>query len=414
MRDRAIRPAGTYKDVMTLDLLSTMAVAGLVITLGEWLCRRVAVLSRFSVPPPVVGGLVVAVALALSGALGAPAVSFDTTLQQPLLITFFASIGFAARIALLRLGGPQVLRFWGLCTAAAIAQSLVGILVAVLFGLPLLFGVLVGVVTLSGGPATGMAFAPAFEAAGVGGAGAIAVASAMSGIVLGGLLGGPTASSFIRRHSLATATPPNATPLDAPTAAVSSNAAGGDAATNVARLTGTLATLLVVIALGALVSGWIGGLGVTLPAYIGAMAVAALVANLPNGERFFSPRVIDIVGQLALSWFLAMWLMTLDLRKLDGLAWPLITNLVLQAALLWLVLGVVWRVMGRDYDAAVMGGGFVGFMLGTTATALAVMRTLVVQFGAAPRALLVAPLVGAFFIDFTNAFIITVFLNLLA
>lgn len=398
---------------MTLDLLPTLAAAGLVIALGEWLCRRLGVLSRFSIPPPVIGGLLVSVGLAVSGAFGAPTVSFDTSLQQPLLITFFASIGFAARIALLRLGGPQVLRFWALCAAVALAQSFVGMLVAVLFGLPLLFGVLVGVVTLSGGPATGMAFAPAFEAAGVGGAGAIAVASAMSGIVLGGLLGGPVASSWIRRRSLTGAGPAAGVP-DAP--AVDAPSPDGDdhSGLSVTRLVGTLTTLLVVIALGALLSAWIGALGVTLPAYIGAMATAALVANLPKTERFFSARVIDVVGQLALSWFLAMWLMTLDLRKLEGLAWPLVTNLVLQALVLLGVFGIVWRVMGRDYDAAVMGGGFVGFMLGTTATALAVMRTLVAQFGTAPRALLVAPLVGAFFIDFTNAFIITAFLNLLA
>lgn len=407
---------------MNLGLLPTLAVAGLVIVFGESLCRRVGILTRFSVPPPVVGGLLVSIALAVSGVLGAAPVSFDTTLQQPLLITFFASIGFAARVSLLRRGGPQVLRFWGLCTALSIVQSLLGMLVAVWFGLPLLFGVLVGVVTLSGGPATGVAFAPAFEAAGVSGAGAIAVASAMSGIVLGGLLGGPAASTLIRRRGLAneatTATAKASAPAVADSAAAALDATPATdpdpAEASVSRTIGTLATLLVVIALGGWLGDWIGSLGVTLPAYIGAMALAALVANLPGSERLFSARVVDIAGQVALSWFLAMWLMTLDLRKLDGLAWPLITNLVLQAALLLLVLGVVWRVMGRDYDAAVMGGGFIGFMLGTTATALAVMRTLVAQFGAAPRAFLVAPLVGAFFIDFTNAFIITVFLNLLA
>jgi ESS family glutamate:Na+ symporter len=115
-----------------------------------------------------------------------------------------------------------------------------------------------------------------------------------------------------------------------------------------------------------------------------------------------------------LSLFLAMWLMTLDLRQLAGVALPLMVNLVLQAVLLVGVFGIVWRMMGRDYDAAVMGGGFIGFMLGTTATALAVMRTLAARFGVAPRAFLVAPLVGAFFIDFTNALLITGFLNLLA
>lgn len=393
---------------MTLDLLSTLAVAGLVVALGETLCRRVGLLARFSVPPPVVGGLLVSAVLGMWAGSGAPPIVFDQTLQQPLLITFFASLGFAARVALLRLGGAQVIRFWGLCAAVAIAQSLVGMGVAALFGLPPLFGVLVGVVTLSGGPATGVAFAPAFEAAGVAGAGAIAVASAMSGIVLGGLLGGPAAAQWIRRRGL------GGERRSGEAAAVALESAVDDEPLSAGRVGSTLTVLLAAVALGALVSRAIGDLGVTLPAYIGAMAVAAVIANLPGTRRAWSPRVIELVGHIALSWFLAMWLMTLDLRQLEGAAWPLVTNLILQAGVLWLVFGVVWRVMGKDYDAAVMGGGFIGFMLGTTATALAVMRTLAARFGAAPRAFLVAPLVGAFFIDFTNALIITAFLNLLA
>jgi ESS family glutamate:Na+ symporter len=168
---------------MTLDAVQTLAVAGVVAWLGQLVCRRVDWLARLSIPGPVVGGLAVAITLLALRSAGMPAPEFDTTFQKTLLIAFFATLGFGARLDLLRRGGPQVFVFLLMCGAFGVLQSLVGMLVADMFGLPSLFGVLVGVTTLSGGPATGAAFAPQFEAAGVEGAGAIAVASAMSGIV---------------------------------------------------------------------------------------------------------------------------------------------------------------------------------------------------------------------------------------
>lgn len=422
---------------MTLDAVQTLAFAGVVAWLGQVVCRRVDWLARLSIPGPVVGGLAVAIALlALRGA-GLPAPEFDTTFQKTLLVAFFATLGFAARLDLLRRGGPQVAVFLLLCAVFAVMQSLVGIFVAQLFGLPSLFGVLVGVTTLSGGPATGAAFAPQFEAAGVTGAGAIAVASAMSGIVLGGLLGGPLAVRLMRRHGVLQASDRSSTrgaSSDAgrspgvgrpPGARLSSTASVPDASSASSptdeppgerRVFGSVVLLLVVIVAGQWVSAGIERLGITLPGYIGAMLLAAIAVNGAEALGRWRPSiaVLDMLGAVALSLFLAMWLMTLDLRQLHAVAGALLVNLALQVALIAAFLGVVFRAMGRDHDAAVMSGGFTGFMLGTTATALAVMRALVERHGAAPRALLVAPLVGAFFIDFVNAIIITTFLNLLS
>ena len=163
---------------------------------------------------------------------------------------------------------------------------------------------------------------------------------------------------------------------------------------------------------------WIGkgftALGLTLPSYIGAMLVGAFVRNLDDRTGWFklSLPTIDLIGNVCLALFLSVALMNLKLWELAGLALPLLLNLALQVMVVAVfAYWVVYRLMGRDYDAAVMGGGFIGFMLGTTANAMAVMRTLVERYGIAPRAFLVAPLVGAFFIDFTNALIITGFLN---
>lgn len=400
---------------MTLDAMQTLAVAGVVAWFGQVVCRRVGWLARLSIPGPVVGGLAVAIALlALRGA-GMPVPEFDTTFQKTLLVAFFATLGFAARVDLLRRGGPQVLVFLALCAAFAVMQSLVGIAVAQLFGLPSLFGVLVGVTTLSGGPATGAAFAPQFEAAGVTGAGAIAVASAMSGIVIGGLLGGPLAVRLMRRHGLRGAAAAQAAPTDATPDPVPGTAPVADEVPGERRVFGSVVLLLVVIVGGQWIGVGIERLGITLPGYIGAMLLAAIAVNGAQALGRWRPSiaVLDMLGAVALSLFLAMWLMTLDLRQLHAVAGALLANLALQVALIAAFLGVVFRAMGRDHDAAVMSGGFTGFMLGTTATALAVMRALVERHGAAPRAFLVAPLVGAFFLDFVNAIIITTFLNLL-
>ena len=410
---------------MTLDAVQTLAVAGVVAWLGQIVCRRVDWLARLSIPGPVVGGLAVAITLLALRSAGMPAPEFDTTFQKTLLVAFFATLGFAARLDLLRRGGPQVLVFLGLCAVFAVMQSLVGIFVAQIFGLPSLFGVLVGVTTLSGGPATGAAFAPQFEAAGVTGAGAIAVASAMSGIVLGGLLGGPLAVRLMRGTAAARPSVPSSLGGAAPVATSAPASVGSEArkATDdldevpgERRVFGSVVLLLVVIVGGQWVSAGIERLGITLPGYIGAMLLAAIAVNGAEALGRWRPSiaVLDMLGAIALSLFLAMWLMTLDLRQLHAVADALLVNLVLQVALIAAFLGVVFRVMGRDHDAAVMSGGFTGFMLGTTATALAVMRALVERHGAAPRAFLVAPLVGAFFLDFVNAIIITTFINLLS
>ena len=413
---------------MTLDAVQTLAVAGVVAWLGQVVCRRVGWLARLSIPGPVVGGLAVAIALLALRSAGMPAPEFDTTFQKTLLIAFFATLGFAARLDLLRRGGPQVVVFLALCAVFAVMQSLVGIFVAQLFGLPSLFGVLVGVTTLSGGPATGAAFAPQFEAAGVTGAGAIAVASAMSGIVLGGLLGGPLAVRLMRGQGAARPSGPSpaASVRPAVTASPASLAPDARARPDPAdpaedvpgerRVFSSVVLLLVVIVGGQWVSAGIERLGITLPGYIGAMLLAAIAVNGAEALGRWRPStaVLDMLGAVALSLFLAMWLMTLDLRQLHAVADALLVNLALQVALIAAFIGVVFRAMGGDHDAAVMSGGFTGFMLGTTATALAVMRALVERHGAAPRAFLVAPLVGAFFIDFVNAIIITTFLNLLS
>ncbi len=394
--------------MLELDAVQSIALAGVALFLGYGLCRAIPVLGRYNLPPPVIGGLVFALAAWVAHARGAQLFALDTSLQTPLMIAFFTTVGFNASFWLLKISGRQVLVFLLLASVFAVVQNLLGIAVAMGFGLHPLFGVLAGSATLTGGPATGLAFAPLFEQAGVTGAASIAVAAAMAGIVCGGLIGGPVATILIRRHGLVSSQPQD---HQAP-----SEDRSVDVATESQREHAALKSVVVILVamwLGAWVGEWISASGVTLPAYVGAMLVGAAIRNLDDrtGWLQLSVPTTDLVGNVCLSLFLSLALMNLKLWELAGLALPLLVNLGLQAALVSVFCVVVLRAMGRDYDAAVMGGGFIGFMLGTTANAMAVMRTLVERYGAAPRAFLVAPLVGAFFIDFTNALIITGFLN---
>jgi len=394
--------------MLQLDAVQTLAFAGIALFLGYALCRAIPVLGRYNLPPPVIGGLVFAIAAWIAHDRGATLFVLDTGLQSPLMIAFFTTIGVNASLRLLKVSGKQVVVFLGLASLFAVAQNLLGMAVAVGFDLHPLFGVLAGSTTLTGGPATGLAFAPLFEAAGVQGAESIAVAAAMSGIVLGGLVGGPVITVMIRRFNLVSTRPQDHVAPDLAEA----TAAQSDAEREYGALK-SIVVILVAMWLGSWVSEWISATGITLPAYVGAMLVGAVIRNIDDATGWIGMSVptTDLIGNVCLALFLSVALMNLRLWELAGLALPLLVNLGLQVAMVAAFCGVVFRVMGRDYDAAVMGGGFIGFMLGTTANAMAVMRTLVERYGAAPRAFLVAPLVGAFFIDFTNALIITGFIN---
>jgi ESS family glutamate:Na+ symporter len=400
--------------MLTLDPIQTLACGGLCLVAGYLIRRHVPLLARFNIPAPVIGGLLVALAVLACRYWDYTPVQFDTALKQPLMVAFFTSVGFNASVALLKVGGRQVALLLGLATVALIVQNLVGMGVAGAFGLHPLFGVLAGSTTLAGGPATGLAFAPLFEQAGVRGAESIALATAMAGIVCGSILGAPLATLLMERFHLQPR--PSAAVVDVAIEIVQEDE-GGSADGEGDRIhAGLKGFVLIVVAMG--IGTWVSvgldALGVTLPSYIGAMLVGAVIRNLDDATGWIGLPLVrmDVIGGICLSLFLAVALMDLHLWELAGLAAPLFVNLIVQALLmaLFCLWPLLWM-MGRDYDAAVMAGGFAGFMLGTTANAMAVMGSLTERYGPAPRAFLVAPLVGAFFIDFVNAVVITIFVN---
>jgi ESS family glutamate:Na+ symporter len=412
-----------------LDLIQTVAFAGLILFVGYGLKRLIPALARYNIPAPVAGGLPVAALFAIGYAVDWRPLAFDTTLQTPLQNTFFASVGFGASVLLLKRGGPLVLLMMVVASLVAALQNVLGAAVAYLLGEHPLMGVLAGSVTLTGGPATGLAFAPLFEQAGVPGASTLAVSAAMVGIVAGGLMGGPIGTYLLDRH-------PRRVPAAPKPASVGGRAVSTDGTLeNLAEqqfpepatavpagedveayaLVKHLVVIITAVGAGVWVSAGLQALGWTLPAYIGAMIVAALMRNLDDATGLIgmSQRTIDDLGTVALALFLVMALMTLRLWELAGVVIPLLVILFCQVVFIAAIcLLAIPRLMGRDYDAVVMSSGFCGFMLGTTANAVANMGALVERYGPAPKAYLVVPLVGAFGIDFINGLLITGFLNI--
>ena len=421
--------------MLVLDQVQTVALAGLVLFFGHWLKRAIAPLARYNIPAPVIGGLLISLlALAahyrglrllhadVADTSTSAVLRIDRALRDPLMIAFFTTIGFGARLSLLKVGGPLVVVFFVAATIVAVMQNVLGAAIAVALGQAPLLGVLAGSVTLTGGPATGLAFADLFEQANVPGAATIAVAAAMVGIVSGGLIGGPIGTFLIERERLRRRVdvaadirlPSAADVVERQIAEPPPSVPPGEDIGAYALLKGIVA-ILAAMWVGAWVSRGFAAMNITLPAYIGAMLVGAVVRNFDDVTGVFrlSQQTLDDLGTAALSLFLALALMTLELWQIAELALPLAVILLGQVAMIAAIsLWIIPQITGRDYDAAVISSGFCGFMLGTTANSMANMEALVERYGPAPKAFLVVPIVGAFFIDFTNALIITAALNL--
>ena len=361
-----------------LDTLSTLVAATLVLLLGRKLVHSVSFLKKYTIPEPVAGGLLVALALLVLKKSMGWEIDFDMSLKDPLMLAFFATIGLNANLASLRSGGKVLGVFLIVVVGLLLMQNAIGIGMATLLGLDPLMGLLAGSITLSGGHGTGAAWSKLFiERYGFENATEVAMACATFGLVLGGLIGGPVAR-YLVKHS----TTPNGRPDDemVPTAFEKPDV-------------GRSITSLVLIE--------------TI-----AMIAICLTVALMGFYRVFE-RAVSVLGNVCLSLFLAMALMSLKLWELASLALPMVAILAVQALFMALyAMFVTWRLMGKNYDAAVLAAGHCGFGLGATPTAIANMQAITERFGPSHMAFLVVPMVGAFFIDIVNALVIKLYLML--
>jgi ESS family glutamate:Na+ symporter len=415
---------------LKFDLVLTLALAAVALFVGGLVQRRIALLRRASIPAAAVGGLMFALLVLALRAGGTLGLTLDSSLRAPLQTAFFTTIGLGATTSLLRAGGWRMGLFWLIASVLAVVQNVAGLGVARAVGAPAGLGIICGSLTLTGGPATGLAFTSLFEGLGIQGAGALIIASATFGIFISNLVGNPVATALIRRFRLAaprTADTTNATEAefwaigamgDVTGERDEHEAASGrrthEALTGAALLR-QLLIILTVMGAGALLSLGLTRLGLTLPGYIGAMLLAALLRNLDDRAEAcrLDMNAIEALGAIALALFLVLALMDLKLWQLAGLALPMLAILAVQVGvtIAYAVL-VTFTLLGRDYEAAVTTSGHIGFGLGITPNAVANMEALVARYAPAPRSFLVVPVVGAFFIDFSNALVITLFVNL--
>jgi len=395
---------------MNLDTLETLMGASLVLLLGRQILARTDILRTYSIPEPVVGGLLVALLAFALRAFFQIDVRFDTTLQTPLMLTFFATIGLNADLAGLKAGGRSLIVFLGVVVGLLVMQDALGLVLAWALGQERLLGLLGASVTLSGGHGTGAAWAKVFaERHGLASATEIAIACATFGLILGGVIGGPVARFLITRHSLV----PNPESDAAGTSGFEQPKANRPITAN--AVIETIALIAVCLAVGSALASWLGGTAFELPAFVCVLFVGVVLRNglaVSGWYQVFEDEV-SLLGNVSLGLFLAIALMSLRLGDLASLALPLFAILVVQAiAMAVYAIFVTFRVMGRNYDAAVLAAGHCGFGLGATPTAIANMQAITERFGPSHLAFLVVPMVGAFFIDIANAIVIKLFLLL--
>ncbi|HYF84533.1 MAG TPA: sodium/glutamate symporter [Clostridia bacterium] len=398
--------------VLKFDLIQTIALAVAVLFLGQTLRKRIDFLEKYCIPAAVVGGLIFATLFLVLRQTGILALEMDITLQKVLMTAFFTTVGFTASFKLLKKGGIKVLVFLGVSVILVLLQNIVGVSLAKAFNLNPLLGLATGSVPLTGGHGTSGAFAPLFEKAGAIGATTVAMASATFGLVIGSMIGGPIAKRLIEKYGLSQNHH-------------KSKAAGKAAVILVEKtkelIPGNFASaasqIILAMGLGTIISTFFQSVGMTFPSYLGAMFAAAIMRNISDGTKLYNTFMdeIDVIGSVSLSLYLSMALMGLKLWELAELAVPLVVMLLAQTILMILfAYFVTFRLMGRDYEAAVLASGHCGFGMGATPNAIANMETLVSKYGAAPAAFFILPLVGSLFIDFFNAGIITAFMNFFA
>ncbi|WP_432665410.1 sodium/glutamate symporter [Wukongibacter baidiensis] len=397
--------------ILNLNVIQTLALAVLVLLLGQGIKKKVNFLEKFCIPAPVIGGLIFAIFILVCKQTGALTLEMDMTLKSLFMTAFFTTVGFTASFKLLKKGGVQVIIFLLLATVLVILQDVVGIGLAKVFGLNPLIGLSTGSVPMTGGHGTSGAFAPLFEQKGAVGATTVAMASATFGLIMGSMIGGPLGKRLIEKNNLLKKKE-------------NSNVALAEAAIAEVGIKRELDSnsfmagacqIIIAMGLGTILSVLLQKTGMTFPPYIGAMFAAAIIRNISDFTGIYKVfgEEIDIIGNTSLSIFLAMALMGLKLWQLADLAGPLVVMLVAQALLMGLfAYFITFNVMGRDYEAAVMSCGHCGFGMGATPNAMANMNALSGKFGPAPRAFFILPLIGSLFIDFFNAGIITFFMNL--
>ena len=417
-----------------LDMIQTAGVGALALIVGMILTRKVAFLQKFCVPSPVSGGIIFSLlTLALYGWFRVE-VSFDGTLKDVFMLAFFTSVGFQSDLKVIKQGGKLLIIMLALLVAIIALQNLMPIGIARLMGVNPLIGMASGSISMTGGHGTAAGFASVLEGMGLFGAGTIGMAAATFGLIAGSMIGGPLAQRIIRKKLTHEQMQPQDDEIDPAMAGIESDEASPTGrkkrvSTNeqeFQQYAKASYSILLVMGAGTLLSWLLAKTGVTFPTYFGALILAAIVRNTiglfsykDDGKWVKADKLLDMeriisVGNICLSLFLGMAMISLKLWELQSLALPLIIILVFQVAMMdFFAYFVAFPLLGRNYDAAVLCAGICGFGLGATPNAMANMSAVCYKYRYAVKPFLIVPIIGAMFADLINTGIISLFLNLL-
>ena len=383
-----------------LDMYQTLAVAVLVLMLGKFLRERVQVLERFCIPAPVIGGVLFAIFTCVCYVTGVAEFAFDDILKEVCMVMFFIVLGFQANLKVLKSGGRAMIVFLGVVIVLIVSQNFVAVGLAKLLGVDALVGLCTGSIPMVGGHGTAGAFGPVLEDFGIKGATTLCTAAATYGLIAGSMMGGPLGKMLIERHHLLDTIVPEDDSLLVEE--------------EIKHERHSSFQLIVAMGIGTVLSKLLSLTGMTFPIYIGAMIAAACIRNLGEYGGKFTVYMGEIndIGGICLSLFLGMAMITLKIWQLAELALPLVVLLAGQTLFMILYsFAIVYNVMGRDYDAAVIVSGTCGFGMGATPNAMANMQAVCDKYSPSVKAYLLIPLVGSLFADFINSLVITVFIN---
>lgn len=397
--------------VISLDMVQTLTLAVAVLFFGVWLKKIFPIFDRFVIPSPVVGGIFFAIIHLVFYMTDTLHFELDMTLKTPLMLVFFAAMGYSADLRLIKRGGKGVIIFFIMASLLMVLQNAVGVGISMAMGDHPFIGLLAGSMSMTGGHSTVAAWAPTLsQEFGLTGANTIGAAAATFGLVSGSLIGAPLGKSLIERYNLK---PVINTKVEKSTDDLVESHQDGPNYENIMR---TIAVLLISVVLGSLSSTWIGERipGLILPPAVMAMAFSAVFRNLFSSKIGYYEKANGLVADVTLNIFLALALIELNLWELEAVAGTLFFVLVGQAVLmaLFAIFGT-FRSLGKDFDAAVIAAGHTGFGMGAVPNGIANMQSLVTKFGPAPRAFFILPIVGML-CDFANMFILTFFINVLS
>ena len=391
---------------LEFNMYQTLAVAVVMLYVGTLLKRRIEFLETFCIPSPVVGGLLFAIVSCILYTSGIIGFSFDETLKNVCMVAFFTSVGFQANVKILKSGGVALLIFLGCVIALILCQNFLAVALSKVLDISPFIGLCTGSISMVGGHGTAGAFGPVLEDLGLVGATTLCTAAATFGLVSGSLMGGPLGRRLILgKDLLKTAIKADETPL------VEEEKKHERSVSMYAPAAYQLA---IAMGAGTVVSMLLSKTGMTFPVYIGAMIVAAIMRNWSEFTGQFTVHIGEIndIGGICLSVFLGIAMITLKLWQLAELAGPLVVLLLGQTTLMFIfAYFIIFNVLGRDYDAAILSAGSCGFGMGATPNAMANMQVLTSKFAPSVKAYILVPIVGSMFADFINSLTITFFIN---